>query len=160
MAAQLPASTLAALEKAKAEGRNVDASRLASIVSKLTQHIELTKAEKFGLAVREDTSGHKKTKDPDATDWHAIFPINDYPQKARWQVTNKQKTMLLAENTGASITQRGIFYPPGEEPKLGAEPKLHFLIESNEKERVEAAVAEIRRLLVDGSMSALNVSRR
>jgi ATP-dependent RNA helicase DDX46/PRP5 len=29
-------------------------------------------------------------KDPDATDFHAIIPINDYPQKARWRVTNKE----------------------------------------------------------------------
>lgn len=32
----------------------------------------------------------RKPKDPDATDFHAIIPINDYPQKARWRVTNKE----------------------------------------------------------------------
>ncbi len=52
----------------------------------------------------------------------------------------------------------GIFYPPGEEPMIGAEPKLHLLIESNEESRVRMAVDELRRTLVDASMAALNVS--
>ena len=54
---------------------------------------------------------------------------------------------------------QGIFYAPGEEPKIGAEPKLHLLIESNEESRVRTAVDELRRTLVDASMAALNVSR-
>ena len=155
--AQLPRQTIEALEKAKSEGRHVDAAALAKVVAKLTQSIELTKAEKLGLAVAE---GPRKTKDPDATDYHAVFPINDYPQKARWRVTNKEATVLLAENSGASVTMRGVYYPPGEEPKIGVEPKLHLLIESNDESRVRAAVDEIRRTLVDASMNALNVSRR
>jgi ATP-dependent RNA helicase DDX46/PRP5 len=31
-----------------------------------------------------------RRRDPDATDFHAIIYINDYPQKARWKVTNKE----------------------------------------------------------------------
>lgn len=31
-----------------------------------------------------------RRRDPDATDYHAIVWINDYPQKARWKVTNKE----------------------------------------------------------------------
>jgi ATP-dependent RNA helicase DDX46/PRP5 len=153
--AQLPAQTLAALEKAKAEGRSVDAANLAKVVAKLTQSIELTKAEKFGLATAE---GPRRTKDPDATDWHAVFPINDYPQKARWKATNKEQMTLLAEVSGASITMRGSYYPPGEEPKIGGEPKLYLLIESNDELKVRAAVDEIRRNLVEASVAALNVS--
>ncbi|RSH91265.1 pre-mRNA processing RNA-helicase [Saitozyma podzolica] len=155
--AQLPAQTLAALEKAKAEGRSVDAANLAKVVAKLTQSIELTKAEKFGLATAE---GPKRTKDPDATDWHAVFPINDYPQKARWKVTNKEHMTLLSEISGASITMRGSYYSPGEEPKIGAEPKLYLLIESNDENKVRAAVDEIRRNLVEGSVAALNNADR
>jgi len=157
-AAALPRQTLEALEKAKSEGRHVDASNLAKVVAKLTQSIELTKAERLGLA--QPAEGPRRVKDPDATDWHAIFPINDYPQKARWKATNKEQMTLLAEISGASITMRGIFYPPGEEPKIGAEPKLHLLIESNDETRVRAAVDEIRRNLVDASMAALNNADR
>jgi ATP-dependent RNA helicase DDX46/PRP5 len=102
--ASLPAQTIAMFEKAKAEGRTVDAANLKKVVDKLTRSIELTKADKFGLA---SAPGEKKTKDPDATDWHAIFPINDYPQKARWKATNKEQMMILSEISGASITGKG-----------------------------------------------------
>ena len=100
----LPRQTVEALEKAKAEGRHVDAAALAKVVARLTQSIELTKAEKLGLAIVE---GPRRTKDPDATDWHAVFPINDYPQKARWKATNKEQMTMLQEISGASITMRG-----------------------------------------------------
>lgn len=116
-----------------------------------------------------------RRRDPDATDYHvrisrlpdvailradldfaqAIVYINDYPQKARWKVTNKD-TMVqvrsffavdlglvahspfwqLVETTGASITNKGTFYEPGKEPKEGELPKLHLLIESNDEFRV------------------------
>ncbi|OXG32321.1 pre-mRNA-processing ATP-dependent RNA helicase PRP5 [Cryptococcus neoformans Ze90-1] len=161
--ASLPAQTLAALEKAKKEGRGVDAANLANVVAKLTQSIELTKAEKLGLAAATSAprlAPGARTKDPDATDWHAIFPINDYPQKARWKATNKEQMTLLQEVSGASITMRGRFYPPGEEPALGGEPKLSLLIESNDEMRVRAAVEEIRRVLVEGSVQALNAVDR
>ncbi|KAK8869889.1 pre-mRNA-processing ATP-dependent RNA helicase PRP5 [Kwoniella newhampshirensis] len=161
--AALPAQTLAALERAKKEGRHVDAANLAKVVAKLTQSIELTKAEKLGLAQPSNApkiGPGARTKDPDATDYHALFPINDYPQKARWKATNKEQMTLLQEISGASITMKGVYYPPGEEPGPGAEPKLSLLIESNDEMRVRAAVDEIRRVLVEGSVQALNNADR
>lgn len=160
----LPAQMTAALEKARREGRMVDASRLSSVIAALRDKIEksteLTKADKFGLAALEMSSTGKKPKDPDATDFHAIFPINDYPQKARWKVTNKEQMTLLVEHSNASITMRGNYYPPGEEPVFGGEPKLHLLIESNDREKVQAAIDDIRRNLVEASMAALNNADR
>ncbi|WVF72281.1 pre-mRNA-processing ATP-dependent RNA helicase PRP5 [Kwoniella sp. CBS 6097] len=163
--AALPAQTIAALEKAKKEGRTVDAANLAKVVARLTQSIELTKAEKLGHNKDHHHNklpaiGGVRTKDPDATDWHAIFPINDYPQKARWKATNKEQMTLLQEISGASITMKGIYYPPGEEPSPGQEPKLSLLIESNDEHRVRAAVDEIRRNLVEASVAALNTADR
>ncbi|WVQ71573.1 pre-mRNA-processing ATP-dependent RNA helicase PRP5 [Cryptococcus sp. DSM 104548] len=159
----LPAQTVAALKKAEKEGRHVDAARFASVIAKLTQSIELTKAEKLGLADAPSAPRlgvGARTKDPDATDWHAIFPINDYPQKARWKATNKEQMTLLQEVSGASITMRGRYYSPGDEPGPGDEPKLSLLIESNDEMRVRAAVDEIRRVLVEGSVQALNTVDR
>ncbi|WRT67042.1 pre-mRNA-processing ATP-dependent RNA helicase PRP5 [Kwoniella shivajii] len=159
--ASLPAQTIAALEKAKKEGRTVDAEKLAKVVARLTQSIELTKAEKLGLAQPAGTNiSGVRTKDPDATDYHAIFPINDYPQKARWKATNKEQMTLLQEISGASITMKGLYYPPGTEPGTGEEPKLSLLIESNDEHRVRAAVDEIRRNLVEASVAALNTADR
>jgi ATP-dependent RNA helicase DDX46/PRP5 len=153
-AAKLPSTTLQALEQARRDGRHIDAANLAKIAARLTDH---AKAAALGAAIAPDAS--RKTKDPDATDWHALFPINDYPQKARWKATNKEHMMMLQEISGASITMRGVYYPPGEEPAPGQEPKLHLLIESNEELRVRRAVDELRRNLVEASVQALNVSK-
>ncbi|EJU06234.1 P-loop containing nucleoside triphosphate hydrolase protein [Dacryopinax primogenitus] len=101
-----------------------------------------------------------KSKNPDATDFHAIIPINDYPQKARWKVTNKETMSQLIDMTGASVTNKGVYYDPGKEPPLEGPPKLHLLIESNEEYRVEAAVREIKRLLVEASTAAIQAESR
>ncbi|WVQ78009.1 pre-mRNA-processing ATP-dependent RNA helicase PRP5 [Cryptococcus sp. DSM 104549] len=160
--AQLSAQTLAAIERAKKEGRHVDAANLQKVVAKLTKQIELTKAEKLGLAAATTPKlpVGARTKDPDATDWHALFPINDYPQKARWKATNKEQMTLLQEISGASITMKGIYYGPGKEPGPNDEPKLSLLIESNDESKVRLAVDEIRRALVEGSMAALDNADR
>lgn len=43
--------------------------------------------------------------------------------------------------TGASVTNKGIFYEAGKEPStMDAPPKLHLLIESNEEWRVRRKV--------------------
>ena len=49
----------------------------------------------------------ERRRDPDATDFHAVIPINDYPQKARWKVTNKETMVQLVDMTGASVTNKG-----------------------------------------------------
>jgi ATP-dependent RNA helicase DDX46/PRP5 len=98
---RIPPHTLAALAKARAEGRTVDAERLQIAVNKLQQSIQ---AERFGAATLDPG---RKTKDPDATDYHAIFPINDFPQKARWKATNKEQMVQLIEMSQASITNKG-----------------------------------------------------
>jgi ATP-dependent RNA helicase DDX46/PRP5 len=50
-------------------------------------------AEESGLRNKTST-----TTSQDSTDFHAIIPINDYPQKARWRVTNKE-TMVQVRDT-------------------------------------------------------------
>ncbi|CAK5262760.1 unnamed protein product [Mycena citricolor] len=72
----------------------------------------------------EDISGRKGGTD--ATDFHAIIPINDYPQKARWRVTNKETMVQLIDMTGASVTNKGIYYEPGKEPGMDAPPETAF----------------------------------
>ena len=157
---QLPQATLDALKKARAEGRNVDAANLQKVIARLQQAIDLgMKNQPMSAAVASSFSFSSKPKDPDATDYHAIFPINDYPQKARWKATNKEQMTMLSEISGASITMRGVYYPPGEDPPISGEPKLHLLLESNDERKVRAAIDEIRRNLVEASMLALDVSR-
>lgn len=64
----------------------------------------------------------------------------------------------LIEDTQASITNKGVFYEPGKEPGPDDLPKLHLLIESNDEFRVKHAVSEIKRLLIEGSAAAMEVS--
>jgi ATP-dependent RNA helicase DDX46/PRP5 len=56
-------------------------------------------ADEMGISARKTN--------PDSTDFHAIIPINDYPQKARWRVTNKETMVQLIDMTGASVTNKG-----------------------------------------------------
>ena len=44
----------------------------------------------------------------------------------------------LIEQSGASVTNKGIYYEPGKEPPTEGPPKLHLLIESNDEYRVSA----------------------
>lgn len=102
---------------------------------------------------QQASSGHS-----DATAFHAIVPINDYPQKARWKVTNKETMSSLTENSGASVTNKGVFYEKGHEPKSDDDPpKLHLLIESNDEHKVKMAIQEIKHILVDAAAAALEV---
>lgn len=66
----------------------------------------------------------------------------------------------LNEITGASITNKGVFYDKGKEPGPEDPPKLHLLIESNDEMRVRLAISEIRRILLDASAIALEQESR
>ncbi|KAG8811528.1 pre-mRNA processing RNA-helicase [Serendipita sp. 400] len=66
----------------------------------------------------------------------------------------------LIEATGASVTNKGIYYEAGKEPPMEGPPKLHLLIESNDEFRVEQAVREIKRLLIEASAAAMQAEVR
>lgn len=87
------ATTLKAAEEAASKaGKDTAAFRQAqSVVAKLNAQVRATRlALQAQAANAAGDDGRKGGKDPDATDFHAIIPINDYPQKARWRVTNKE----------------------------------------------------------------------
>ena len=83
-------SNLRVAEEAVARaGKDTPAYKQAlSVVAKLNAQIRAARLVAQSQAAFEAKGG----KDPDATDFHAIIPINDYPQKARWRVTNKETT--------------------------------------------------------------------
>lgn len=72
--------------------------------------------------------------------------INDYPQQARWKVTHKDALHAITEWTGAAITTRGSYVPPGRNPTPG-ERKLYLFIEGPDATSVRRAKAEIKRIL-------------
>lgn len=49
-------------------------------------------------------------KGPDAGAFHSTIEINDFPQKARWAVTNRTNVAKILDSTGVSITTKGKFY--------------------------------------------------
>ncbi|CDO68684.1 hypothetical protein BN946_scf184652.g11 [Trametes cinnabarina] len=156
---KLQASLRAAQEAAERAGKDTPAHKQAlSVVAKLNAQLRAHKLVAQSQLQHEELT--TKRNAIDATEFHAIIPINDYPQKARWRVTNKETMVQLIDMTGASVTNKGIYYEPGKEPPPEGPPKLHLLIESNEEWRVEQAVREIKRLLVEASAAALQAEMR
>ncbi|CCM04836.1 uncharacterized protein FIBRA_07029 [Fibroporia radiculosa] len=152
-------SLRAAEEAAARAGKDTAAHKQAvSVVAKLNAQLRAHKLVAQSQLQHEDLTGKKANAD--ATEFHAIIPINDYPQKARWRVTNKETMVQLIDMTGASVTNKGIYYEQAKEPPPEGPPKLHLLIESNEEWRVEQAVREIKRLLVEASAAALQAEMR
>ncbi|KAK7427705.1 pre-mRNA processing RNA-helicase [Neonectria magnoliae] len=99
-------------------------------------------------------------KGPDAGAYHATLEINDFPQKARWAVTNRTNVAKILEATGTSITTKGNFYPLGKEVPAGAEPKLYILIEGDTEVVVSSALSELTRLLREGTIAAADADSR
>ncbi|KAF7560710.1 hypothetical protein G7046_g3419 [Stylonectria norvegica] len=99
-------------------------------------------------------------KGPDAGAYHATLEINDFPQKARWAVTNRTNVAKILEATGTSITTKGNFYAAGKEVPAGAEPKLYILIEGDTEVCVGSALSELTRLLREGTIAAADADSR
>ncbi|KAI0535732.1 hypothetical protein GGR58DRAFT_425224 [Xylaria digitata] len=99
-------------------------------------------------------------KGPDAGAFHATLEINDFPQKARWAVTNRTNVAKILEATGTSITTKGNFYPSGKEVQPGQEPKLYILVEGDTELVVANAMAELTRLLKEGTIAAADADSR
>ena len=87
------AANQARLEAARLAG--ADTSKLQEVIARINS---------VASRRREELENSRRARDPDATKFHAIFPINDFPQKARWNVTNKETMAMLIESTGASST--------------------------------------------------------
>ncbi|KAI8145058.1 P-loop containing nucleoside triphosphate hydrolase protein [Fennellomyces sp. T-0311] len=85
--------------------------------------------------------------------------INDYPQKARWRVTNKEQISQITEVSGAAITTRGTFFPPGKQPGPN-ERKLYLFIEGDSELVVEKAKTEIKRILVEATVAQMEAEAR
>lgn len=99
-------------------------------------------------------------KGPDAGAFHATLEINDFPQKARWAVTNRTNVAKILESTGTSITTKGSFYPAGKEAPPNADPKLYILVEGDTEIVVTNAMRELMRLLKEGTMAAADADSR
>lgn len=97
----------AAEEAAARAGKDSAAHKQAmSVVAKLNAQLRASKLVLQSQLQFEQQGGVvDKKNNPDSTDFHAIIPINDYPQKARWRVTNKE-TMVQVSCLVLSLVSR------------------------------------------------------
>lgn len=135
----------------------------AEPVATATGNDAISKAAAIASSINSRLGGAKNTtrpgapadnRGPDAGAFHAVLEINDFPQKARWSVTNRTNVAKILEATGTSITTKGNFYAPGSEPKTGDPPKLYILVEGDTEGVVVAAMRELTKLLRDGAYAA------
>lgn len=97
---------------------------------------------------------------PDTSAFHTTLEINDYPQKARWAVTNNANIVKIIEANSTSITTKGRFYAPGKSPAEGEEAKLYLLIEGQTEVSVANARKALAALLISGMEQAAQSESR
>lgn len=103
---RIQVSLRAAEEAAARAGKDTPAAKQAlSVVAKLNAQLRAHRLVAQSQSLHEDAM--PKKPNPDSTEFHAVIPINDYPQKARWKVTNKETMVQLVDMTGASVTNKG-----------------------------------------------------
>ena len=72
--------------------------------------------------------------------------INDYPQQARWKVTQKETTSRLQDEFQTAVTLKGQYIEPGKTPSEG-ERKLYLHLEAQSSMILQNCIVEIKRLL-------------
>ena len=97
---------------------------------------------------------------PDAGAFHSTLEINDFPQKARWAVTNRTNVAKILEATGTSITSKGEYYAAGKEVGPTDPPKLYILVEGDTEIAVQSAMRELSRHLTEGTVQAQEAEAR
>lgn len=127
-------NTNAAIQAAAAASGNEGASRAAAFAAALNLQHNMSKFQ------QEVVPEH----------YEAELEINDFPQHARWKVTHKDALSQINEWTGAAITTRGQYYPPGKLCPAG-EKKLYLFIEGPTAESVKKAKVEIKRILEEAT---------
>lgn len=103
-------SSLRAAEEAAARAAGKDTAvhkQALSVVAKLNAQLRAHKLVAQSQLQLDVDPVKKGGNTAEASEFHAIIPINDYPQKARWRVTNKETMVQLIDMTGASVTNKG-----------------------------------------------------
>ena len=126
--------------------------RVGSVAADINSRLTATGVPRPGVPI--------DNKGPDAGAFHATLEINDFPQKARWAVTNRTNVAKILEATGTSITTKGSFYPTSKEPQTGEAPKLYILVEGDTEVVVTNAMRELLRLLKEGTVAAADTESR
>eukprot|EP00897_Mesotaenium_endlicherianum_P008045 jgi/Mesen1/7269/ME000373S06328 len=112
-----------------------------------------SKAAAFAAALNLQHNLSKLQQEVVPEHYEAELEINDFPQHARWKVTHKDALGQINDWTGAAVTTRGQFVPPGKQAAPG-ERKLFLFIEGPTEASVKKAKQEIKRILEECSAIA------
>lgn len=120
--------------------------------SNVDSNLDSNNVNGFGLDVLKNFKVEYSTeaRGLDATSYHAKLNVNDLPSTTRWFVTTHENYLRVIELTGASVTTKGRYYPPGQEPKAGEDPKLYVLVEGPNEVSVSRAVALFKENVLRG----------
>lgn len=101
----------AAEEAAARAGKDTAAHKQAlSVVAKLNAQLRASKLVLQTQLQQAPEDPMARKQNPDSTDFHAIIPINDYPQKARWRVTNKETMVQVSKPAFALLCHSNWVY--------------------------------------------------
>jgi ATP-dependent RNA helicase DDX46/PRP5 len=139
--------------KAKPMKPNDPLAKVAAIAGTINKRVKPNAADARSGAPADN-------RGPDAGAFHAVLMVNDFPQKARWGVTNRTNVAKILDATGTSITNKGNYYKPGTEPGPGDPPKMYILVEADTEQQVQNAMLELTRLLKEGTVAALEAEAR
>lgn len=131
-------------EKASGEDRKDGNKQGAGDSSTLSTGFDLDVLKNFKVEYSS------KARGLEATCYYAKLNINDLPPTTRWYVTTHENYLRVIELTGTSITTRGRYYPPGQDPKPGDDPKLYVLVEGPNEVSVGRAVGLFRENVLRG----------
>lgn len=127
-------------------------SKIAAINSKVGKEGQKTAAELIAKFTKGGGTALKKNASDSA--FAVEIEINDYPQKARWKVVNKEQITIISDMSGCAITTRGNYFPPGKIPGPG-ERKLYLFVEGDTQLAVDRAKKEIKRILKEATLMAM-----
>lgn len=172
-AAQQAAAAAAAAAAGAAPGaitsaNQIEAAKRAALLATLALHVKRNLAMPAGvggllpggvvgpggLPLPTGAAAPAAAAVPEPTHFECDLEINDYPQQARWKVTHKDALYQITELTGAAITTRGTFFPPGKTPGPG-ERKLFLFIEGPSEQSVKEARTEIKKILEEAALNVL-----
>lgn len=143
------AKRLAAISKASLESENDEAAK-----KKAKEESERLKKElESSQVLLESEESVMEFVSGDQDHFCDEIEINDYPQKARWNVTHKGSLTGIQEWCDVAITARGSFIQSGRKAQAG-DRKLHLYIEGKSKASVSRAKKEIRRILEESTSEA------
>ena len=84
--------------------------------------------------------------------------INDYPQQARWKVTQKETTSRLQDEFQTAVTLKGQYIESGKTPAEG-ERKLYLHLEAQSRQILSTCILEIKRLLNEETLRVSGASK-